>query len=101
MNDFQMAMSAEVQELLVSIVHEMIEKFGITRAEAIARVNEHWHDRSMASAKELILHEDETFWAPFIYYGGRVPEWENGEDSPNETPVPRPIPDSRYWTVTE
>ena len=101
MSDFQMAVSPDVRELLHGIVREMTERLGISRAEAIARINEQWHGQDLSSEEEVILHEDEYYWALFIYYGGDVRDWSQGADRSAWNPRPTPAPDSGYWTVVE
>lgn len=101
MSEFQMALSPDVHELLDGIVHEMIRSFGISRAEAIARINEQWHGQDLTAGDEIILHEDEQYWALFIYFGPDIQDWRPEGDRVGWHPRPMPAPDSGYWTVAE
>jgi hypothetical protein len=101
MSDYQMAVSNVVQELLDAIVYEMGVLFGIQRAEAVARINEQWHGRDLSSDEEIILHEDEYYWALFIYFGGKVSDWKRDADRSDWTPRPKPDRASGYWTVAD
>lgn len=71
MSDFLMATSGESLELLEAIADEMVSQFSLARAEAVARINDHWRGQDLSSENEVILHEDEYYWALWIYYGGK------------------------------
>ena len=50
------------------IVKSMMAFFAISKAEAIERVNQQWHDLELLGSDDLIYHEDESYWAKQIYY---------------------------------
>lgn len=82
----------EAQEFCKKIVNEMVSLFGITEAEAIARVNNQWaHLESIGGQEELIYHEDEVFWAKDIYFGPEA-YWWLGDDARIEKGLPKLSP---------
>lgn len=97
MSDFLMKTSGETLELLNAIVDEMAGRFSISRAEAVARVNQQWQGTDLSGEDEIILHEDEHYWALWIYFGGNVPDWSPGADRSSWTPRPAPQRDSGLW----
>ncbi|MEU6661568.1 hypothetical protein [Streptomyces sp. NPDC046821] len=97
---YTMPTCPQTRELLDAVVDEMVAEFGIVRAEAVARVNVQWDGQDLSVEDDLILHEDERYWAFTIYYGGHVPDWSPGADRAAWVPVAPPAPDSRFWTVT-
>lgn len=68
MNEFLPPTSPEVYQLFQETVAEMVKLFGISRAEAVARINAQWEGRSLLDKNDIILHEDPYYWALFIYY---------------------------------
>jgi len=78
----------------------MVEMFGISRAEAIARINAQWDGQEFLEG-DIILHEDEYYWALFIYYDGAVPDWRPDADRSGWTPRAAPELGTDYWTVRE
>lgn len=94
-----MELSAAVRELLDATVGEMVELFGISRAEAVARINEQWHGRDFSGDDEIVLHEDRHYWAMLIYFDGEVPDWSDDADRSGWVARPAPARDSGHWTV--
>lgn len=93
MTEYLMPVSPDVRALLDDTVEAMTEYFGISRGEAVARINAKWHGFSLLDGEEMLTHEDSRFWAMEIYYGA-VPHW-----SPNSSWPPVPPPeDPRFWT---
>ena len=78
------------------IVEEMVTRFGVSRAEAVARVNRRWSDvdpgdrgpRIWIVGLDIVYHEDAAFWACDIYYG-HTDWWKR---KPGTTPEPLPPP---------
>lgn len=98
---FLARVSNEMREHLHDIAIEMTGLFGITRAEAVARINAAWPDQDFLEASNMLLHEDEHYWALFVYYGGDVPDWRRGADRSSWRPAALPAPDSGCWTVRD
>ncbi|WBO63655.1 hypothetical protein [Streptomyces camelliae] len=96
-----MPTSSETLELLDAIADEMVSEFGISRAEAVARINEQWHGQDLSDEDSLILHEEEHYWAFVIHYGGNVPDWSPGADRSTWAPKPPPAAGSGFWTVPD
>ncbi|MFV2017181.1 hypothetical protein [Micromonospora sp. LOL_023] len=99
MDVYQLALSAEVRDLLDATADEMVELFGISRAEAVARINERWYGQDFSGDDEMILHEDRRYWALFVYYDGEVPDWSDDADRSGWVARPAPARDSGHWTV--
>ena len=99
MSDFLMATSEETLELLDFIADEMVSLFSLARAEAVARINEQWQGQDLSSDDEVILHEDEYYWALWIYYGGKVSDWSPEADRSAWVPRAAPSKESGCWTI--
>ena len=99
--EFLMPATGEVHELFGLIASEMVALFGISRAEAVARINAHWQQFEFLGENEIILHEDEYYWALFIYFDGNVPDWSRNADRSGWPTRPAPPRDSNCWTIAE
>jgi hypothetical protein len=97
MNEFLMKTSGESLELLNAIADEMVTLFSISRTEAVARINQQWRGTDLSGEDEIILHEDERYWALSIYYGGSVPDWSPSADRSAWSPQPVPPRGSGLW----
>lgn len=82
-----MSGTPEIMEYIDEIVGEMVAAFGITRDEAIGRVNRQWGG-STFDEKSLILHQMPDDWAGDIYYG-RDSYWWRVEEA-DRRPLPYP-----------
>ena len=98
MSTYTMPTCADTLELLDLVADHMVDEFGISRAEAVARINEQWHGQDLSDEDDIILHEDERFWAFTIYYGD-VPDWTPEADRTSWLPKAPPAPGSVFWTV--
>ncbi|MGF6882464.1 hypothetical protein ABIA39_001406 [Nocardia sp. GAS34] len=98
MSTYIMPTSSDVVRLLNDIRDEMVALFGISEAEAVARINRKWRGHDLSSETEIILHEDGYFWALVIYFGGTVPDWHRDADRSSWAPTAPPSPDSPCWT---
>lgn len=92
MSDFLIRGSGDVLEMLEETAVLMAALFGISRAEAVARINCHW--RARESLDDLVLHATAEHWARRIYY---VDEFVAGHL--RKVPVEPPPRDSPCWTV--
>ncbi|MFD8142171.1 hypothetical protein [Streptomyces sp. NPDC059708] len=95
---YLMATSAETLDLLRAIEREMTDRLGVGRAEAVARINHRWCGLDLSGEDEIILHEDEYYWALGIYFT-EVWDWRPEADRSEWTARPAPEAGSRYWTV--
>ncbi|MCF3180527.1 hypothetical protein IPZ70_11360 [Streptomyces polychromogenes] len=96
--EFLMATSPETLDLLRATAQEMSELCGISRAEAVARVNWQWEGLDLSGEDEIIMHEDEYYWALRIYFAD-VLDWRPTADRSDWTPRPGPPAGSRCWTL--
>ncbi|MFK0104716.1 hypothetical protein [Streptomyces sp. NPDC091217] len=92
-------------EYFRDIANEMISRFSISRAEAVARINERYHDAEISAYPDLMCHEFPEYWSYGLYYypneSGRLPtgDEDDDEDFVLSTLRVRPAPpkDSSYW----
>lgn len=75
--------------------------FGISRAEAVARINAHWEGQDFLERSDIVLHEDSYYWSLFIYYDGNIPDWRPNADRESWEVKPAPPGDSEFWTIAE
>ena len=98
MTDYLMPISPDVLRLFDRIVNTMVEQFGISRGEAVARINAKWDGFSfLGDDGKLLTHEGNYFWALEIYYDD-VPDWSPDADRSSWNPLPPPE-DPRFWTA--
>ncbi len=84
-------------EFCREIVGSMVRSYGISRAEARARINRQWSEpddsglspRVWIVGSDLVYHEDADYWAGFIYFGGQG-RWWDPVDRPQPLPAPPP-----------
>lgn len=76
-NGFIFKTDKESYEYCVSIIDKMVELFGITKEEALGRMNKTWGNLELVGDDDLIYHEDEDYWANNIYYGKNSRWWTN------------------------
>ncbi|WP_328495897.1 hypothetical protein OHS59_26580 [Streptomyces sp. NBC_00414] len=89
------------------IVDEMVGRFGISRAEAVARLNHRYGGTEIAPYPDLMCHEFPEFWAYGPYYypddAGRLPTGDASADAGIDVTRlrirPRPPEDSPAWTL--
>jgi uncharacterized protein (TIGR02452 family) len=53
----------------------MVDQFGISRDEAIGRINNHWRGIEIRGSKDLVYHQGADWWAKTIYYGKESQWW--------------------------
>ena len=67
----------------------MVDLFGISLQEAVARVNRHWSQvdadgrvpRVWIVGLDLVYHEGPDYWARRIYYGPNCQWWVPGQEA--------------------
>lgn len=74
MNKFEFITDDQSEEFCNEIAEKMIELFGISKDEAIGRINSLWRGLEIVGL-DLIYHEDEEYWAKTIYYGHNSCWW--------------------------
>ncbi|ROR37339.1 hypothetical protein [Kitasatospora cineracea] len=102
MREFRLEADEQMQEFF-SEVADVIQSFGASRAEAVARVNRAWGGRKIAPYPDLLCHEDPEYWAYGLYYddadGDEVPYWDPSADRSTWTVVPPPPDGDPAWTL--
>ncbi|MEV4440217.1 hypothetical protein AB0K09_14545 [Streptomyces sp. NPDC049577] len=98
MSVFLMPATAEAEEYLHEIVDVMVDECGISRAEAVARVNDAWGDLSFSEWPDLIGHELPEHWAYGFCYGD-VRYWDPTADRSEWVLREPPPAGAPCWTV--
>ncbi|MFG2820418.1 hypothetical protein ACGFX4_13410 [Kitasatospora sp. NPDC048365] len=104
MNEFLMVADEEMLKFFSGIA-DVLQGFGASRAEAVARVNAAWGHRAFDPYPDLMCHESPEFWAYGLYYddgkndGTTVPYWEENPDRSGWLVKPPPPADSPAWTL--
>ncbi|MEV6242268.1 hypothetical protein [Lentzea sp. NPDC051838] len=90
----------EMMELLADTAAVMVSELGISRAEAVARINEYWSTRQQLLDNWMAGHEAAEYWAFYIYFAEDTPvrEWRTADRS-SWVPDPAPPRSSGFWTV--
>jgi hypothetical protein len=83
--EFEFATDARSFAFCGAIVDRMVALFGITRDEAVGRLNRDWKGQGITGPSDIVYHEDEDYWARTIYYGAGSNWWLN---PPNLKPRP-------------
>ncbi|MGP3922656.1 hypothetical protein [Streptomyces sp. 8N616] len=105
--EFLMRLDEGMLEYFRDMANEMVERFEIPRAEAVARINERYRDSEISPYPDLMCHEFPEFWAYGVYYypndKGQLPSGEEGEDFDLSTLQIRPAPPkvSPVWPLRE
>ncbi|GAA2597214.1 hypothetical protein GCM10010435_90620 [Winogradskya consettensis] len=96
MTTFPCAGDDEARDFCDEVADEMVRAFGISRAEAVARVNRQWSEpatpgddvpRVLIVGDSLIYHDEPTDWATGIYYGYQGRWWDPATE---RKPLPPP-----------
>lgn len=93
--EFPCAGDAEALAFCWQVAAEMVDLFGISLQEAVARVNRHWSQagadgrvpRVWIVGLDLVYHEEPDYWARTIYYGPNCFWWVPGQEL---VPLPPP-----------
>ncbi|MEW2610191.1 hypothetical protein AB0937_08250 [Streptomyces sp. NPDC047880] len=96
-------------EYFRDMADEMVSRFGISRAEAVARINERYQDSEISSYPDLMCHEPPEYWAYGLYYypddSGRLPTGDEDDDESIDFSAlkvrPAPEPGSPPWTIKD
>jgi hypothetical protein len=91
--EFDVSASPEAIDYLTKIAAKMSSIFGISRSEAIGRINQFWKTGKFFSPRYewLLFHETVEDWAKTIYYGPDAKWWLDGE-SLSPQPYPKETP---------
>ncbi|WP_369248471.1 hypothetical protein [Streptomyces sp. R41] len=84
------------------MAHEMVTRFGISRAEAVARINRAYEGRKFAPYPDLMCHELPEYWGYGLYFkpnAGRLPDDDPDTDLSVWEVRPAPPRHSPVWTL--
>jgi hypothetical protein len=98
MTEFLMPASEEALELLREMVEELV-RLGVSRNEAVARINYQWDGLDLSAEDDLVLHETADYWAWPMYFEGEIPDWSPEADKSSWPVKPPPPAGSKYWTI--
>ncbi len=87
MSRFTFQTDEESEAYCEEIFLEMARLFGISKSEAIGRINRDWDSLVLVGQDDVIYHEDPEYWAKTIYYGKDSFWWLN-----KGSLKPRPYP---------
>ncbi|MFF7791937.1 hypothetical protein [Streptomyces sp. NPDC007991] len=102
--EFLAALDEGMLHYFREIADELVTRFGISRAEAVARINEAYEGAEIDPYPDLMCHEEPDYWAFGLYFlpkDGRVPHGESGEDLSLWETRPAPPKSSHVWTISE
>lgn len=79
----------EARRYINRIADKLVNLFGISREEAVGRINRFWSGKAFATDVDLLvlLHQTEEYWAKTIYYGPDS-EWWLSETGLSPRPYP-------------
>ncbi|MBR8643291.1 hypothetical protein KEF29_37995 [Streptomyces tuirus] len=86
------------------IADVMVDRFGISRAEAVARINDAYEGSEIDPYPDLMCHEEPEYWAYGLYFQARngvVPRGEDVADLAQWEKSPAPPKTSHVWTLAE
>ena len=66
--EFLMRLDDGMLAYFSDMADEMVTRFGISRAEAVARINACYGDCDIAPYPDLMCHEEPAYWAYGAYY---------------------------------
>ncbi|MFE7984118.1 hypothetical protein ACFUZA_18405 [Streptomyces cellulosae] len=86
------------------IADELVGRFGMSRAEAVARINAVYEGADIEPYPDLMCHEEPDYWAYGLYFlpkDGRSPHSGSVGDLEEWETRPAPPRDSHVWTLAE
>lgn len=102
--EFLIELDEEMLDYFRQMAEEMVSRFGISRAEAVARINATYEGAEIDPYPDLMCHELPEYWVYGLYFkprGGQLPYGAPGEDLSAWEVRPAPSSDSRFWTLKE
>jgi hypothetical protein len=76
---FPCTIDEKAERFCVAIAKEMSARFGISKEDAVKRINQRWSGLKIGGHEEVVYHEDEEYWAQNIYWGSDSYWWITGE----------------------
>jgi hypothetical protein len=107
--EFVLDLDEGMLEYFRDMVDVLVQRCGISRPEAVARINRQYVNSEIGPHPDLLCHEAPEFWALPAYYGpddhDRLPTGDPDTDAPidfSRLPVhPAPAKNSPFWTLGE
>ncbi|MGY0069161.1 hypothetical protein ACWZEH_20720 [Streptomyces sp. QTS137] len=102
--EFLTALNEGMLQYSREIADELVGRFGMFRAEAVARINATHERVDIFPYPDLMCHEEPDYWAYgicFLPKDGRVPHSGSTEDLSQWETRPAPPKSSHVWTLTE
>ncbi|CAM5697128.1 hypothetical protein STENM327S_04330 [Streptomyces tendae] len=105
--EFVLDLDEGMLEYFRDMVDVLVDRCGISRPEAVARINRQYADLEVDPYPDLLCHEAPEFWALPAYYarGDHLlpptgdPEADAHIDFTRLPVHPAPPRDSRFWTL--
>ncbi|WP_405817366.1 hypothetical protein OG241_22875 [Streptomyces sp. NBC_01390] len=100
--EFLIALDDGMLDYFRQIAEEMVSRFGIPRAEAVAGINSTYEGARIEPYPDLMCHEMPEYWAYGLYLeprDGQLPYGAPGEDLSEWEVRSAPSPDSHVWTL--
>lgn len=85
--EFDFTTDSESRDFCVAIAEAMVAKYGISRVEAVRRINRLWVGTTFVGEEDIIYHRPESYWVEHIYnfYEDRIRD--GTADTPKESLV--------------
>ena len=90
MNEFTFQTDERAMAFCLEIAAQMVSIFGISKSEAIGRIDKHWEGQRF-EGPDLIYQRDVSWWAQTIYYEAGTYwwlDWWMQEHRPKPKPYP-------------
>ncbi|MFF0691699.1 hypothetical protein ACFYU4_03600 [Streptomyces tendae] len=105
--EFVLDLDEGMLEYFREMVDVLVDRCGISRPEAVARINRQYANLEIAPYPDLMCHETPEFWALTAYYGRGdhllIPTGDPDADAHidfSRLPIhPAPPRDSRFWAL--
>ncbi|MFE0104770.1 hypothetical protein [Streptomyces sp. NPDC059009] len=102
--EFLAQLDEEMLDYFRDMVNVLVERFGVSRAEAVARINAMYGADEEIQEGDLMGHEMPEFWAYGLYFepsddARPMPSGRKGEDLAGWQPRPAPPKSSPVWTL--
>ncbi|WP_217568276.1 hypothetical protein [Streptomyces sp. GbtcB7] len=100
--EFLMALDEGMLAYFREMADEMVTRFGIPRAEAVARINRAYAGQEFGLYPDLMCHELPEYWAYGLYFKpntGRLPDDDPDTDQSVWEVRPAPPAGSPAWTL--
>ncbi|MER5539796.1 hypothetical protein [Streptomyces mirabilis] len=100
--EFPMALDEGMLAYFRETADEMVTRFGIPRAEAVARINGAYAGQEFGPCPDLMCHELPEYWGYGLYFkpnAGRLPDDDPDTDLSAWEVRPAPPAGSPAWTL--